>query len=94
MDLCAKRYASPFELLNMLIEQHTLSDFILDLNRIKTEEQVWDVWLYKVTDKNFNDFRRSVLPRSPSSSGNSKADIEIAIESSRSALEQFKGDNL
>lgn len=87
--MCAKRYTSPFELLDMLIEQSSLSGFILDLNRIRTEEQVWDVWLYKCTDKNFEDFRRSVLGSGSSKSGDSKTDIAKAVESSRNALAEF-----
>ena len=90
MDLCNRRYANPFDMLSFQIELNSCAKFIKDLDQIITEEKIWDVWLHKVEDKNFEQFRRLVLGNSGSpSKKDNKTDIEDALESARDAISQF-----
>ena len=60
MDLLFKRYASPFVLLDNLIANASLSNFIDDLFKFigeeKQEETTWQFFLHKVFDKSWKEF--------------------------------------
>lgn len=58
MDLIFKRYSSPFLLLNTLIENNQFIEFIDDLIDITNEEKVYELWLYKINDKEYHQFRK------------------------------------
>ncbi len=60
MDLLAKRYANPFVLLDEMISQHRLLEFVYEINAIKNEEDLFNVWLYRVWDKPFNEWKESL----------------------------------
>lgn len=57
MDLLCKRYASPFLLLNEVIRNQRLNEFIFKLYEIRNEEQTYEIWLHKVDDKSYNEFK-------------------------------------
>lgn len=72
------------------MELNRLNQFITDLNMIRTEEQIWDVWLYKVQDKGYEEFKNSVLPKvNKEGSSDDKTDIERAVKSSRDVISEF-----
>ena len=90
MDLCYKRYANPLEVLSFQIEMNSCTKFIKDLDQIITEEKIWDVWVHKVDDKNYDQFKKLVLGNSVSQSEkDNKTNIEDALKSARDAISQF-----
>ena len=60
MDLLFTRYASPFVLLDNLIANNSLSDFIDDFFKFINEEQQedtkWQFFLHKVFGKSWKEF--------------------------------------
>lgn len=60
MDLLAKRYANPFILLDTMIEQGRLFEFVREVNLIKNEEDLLHIWVHRVFDKPFNEWKESL----------------------------------
>lgn len=61
MDLLATRYANPFFLLDEMAAQGRLFEFVCEVNLIKNEERLWEVWLNKVWDnKDFDEWKESL----------------------------------
>lgn len=89
MDLLFKRYASPFLLLDNLIISNKFSGFILELINIVNDEEIYDVWLHRVFDKNFSEFKNEVLDRSEVIEV-SDQEIETTINESQKILNNFK----
>lgn len=55
-----KRYSNPL----MLMQTYSMGelvDFILYLYKQEDEEQLWSIWLHKPIEKNFEEFKKSVI---------------------------------
>ena len=86
MDFLCKRYGgSPFFILDRFIEQNRLSEFIYEVWSIHNEEEVFDIWLHKVDDKSYQDFRDSLIPPKPVN----KEEVAKTIEDSTTILKGF-----
>lgn len=64
MDLLFQRYASPFSLLNHYIGlgrfEYFVNKFIETINSEKEEKCTWEIYLHKVFDKSFKEFKESI----------------------------------
>lgn len=86
MDFLCKRYGgSPFFILDRYIERNRLSEFIYEVWSIHNEEEVFDIWLHKVDDKSYQDFRDSLIPPKPIN----KEEVVKTIEDSTNILKGF-----
>lgn len=86
MDFLCKRYGgSPFFILDRYIERNRLSEFIYEVWSIHNEEEVFDIWLHKVDDKSYQDFRDSLIPPKPVN----KEEVVKTIEDSTNILKGF-----
>ena len=86
MDFLCKRYGgSPFFILDRYLEQHRLSEFIYEVWSIHNEEEIFDIWLHKVDDKSYQDFRDSLIPPKPVD----KKEVAKTIEDSMNILKGF-----
>lgn len=86
MDFLCKRYGgSPFFILDRYLEQNRLSEFIYEVWSIHNEEEIFDIWLHKVDDKSYQDFRDSLIPPKPIS----KEEVAKTIEDSTKILNGF-----
>ena len=85
MDLVFHRYASPFLLLNQVIDAGNLSEFVTMLWNVTEEEQQWQYFLAKVFDKSFEDFKESVKPQQPIS----KKELETTVKESLELMNSF-----
>ena len=54
------RYSNPLTLLDSLIENGMLSDYINTLNEKAVFDFEFDVWLHKVADMSFDDWRKQI----------------------------------
>lgn len=54
------RYSNPLTLLEPLIENQMLSEYIDTFNEKVIFDFEFDVWLHKVEDKSFNDWRELI----------------------------------
>lgn len=97
MDLLFKRYASPFSLLDLMIQSNRFSDFIDELMEAHNDDKLWQMYLGVLSnpmlknDISFIDFKKSILESK--SSGNQKPtekDIEATIKKSKEILKDFK----
>ena len=86
MDFLCKRYGgSPFFILDRYLEQNRLSEFIYEVWSIHHEEEIFDIWLHKVDDKSYQDFRDSLIP--PKSVN--EEEVAKTIEDSTNILKGF-----
>lgn len=63
-----QRYSNPLELMDMMIQSGRLCEFMTEMLHIRNEEMeektLWEVWLHKVYDMNWNEFRESLNDKS------------------------------
>lgn len=86
MDFLCKRYGgSPFFILDKYLEQNRLSDFIYEVWSIHNDEEIFDIWLHKVDDKSYQDFRDSLIPSKPVD----EKEVANTIEYSTNILNAF-----
>lgn len=92
MDLLARRYASPFFVLDEMIRQNRLSEFVFEVNQIHYEEEqdkmLWDVWLHKVFDKGFGEWKRSIQTKVEATT-TSESELEATVTNSKELLNGF-----
>ena len=90
MDLLFKRYASPFLLLDNIIESGRLDEFVDSLIETTDEEKMWEVYLNTlyVNRKSFNEFiepiKRTQAPEM------TREDLEATVKSTKDILNDFK----
>lgn len=46
--------------MDQIIENSRFCDFLVEFFEIKKEEEIYELWLYKVQDKSFKDFKNEV----------------------------------
>lgn len=86
MDFLCKRYGgSPFFIIDRYLEQNRLSEFIYEVWSIYNEEEIYEIWLHKVDDKSYQDFRDSLIPPKPVN----KEEVAKTIEDSTNILKGF-----
>lgn len=91
MDLLFKRYASPFLLLDGMIQASSFAHFVAELMRIINEEKEWEVWMHRAKDKTYDEFKRAI--NSPSITPKeeiNESDLEAIVKDSSSILNNFK----
>ncbi len=92
MDLLAKRYASPFVVMDEMIRAGRFYEFVVEVNSIvfeeKQEELYWDIWLHKVFNQDWHEWRESVRARSEAQSM-TESDLEATITASYELLNGF-----
>ena len=94
MDLLFKRYANPFLLLNQVIEQKRLVDFIYELSEIKKEEETFETWLNKfsiLSDIQYQEYKAKVEEISkPKDESSNELNLEVAFKNTFNILDNFK----
>lgn len=60
MDLVYQRYSNPLTLLDSLIANEMFSEHIDTLNEKVIFDFEFNVWLHKIEDKSFNDWRKEI----------------------------------
>lgn len=92
MDLLFSKYASPFLLIDTLIQTNSLSEYISDMYRFtaeeKQEQSKWEFFLHKVYDESWNDFN----DRMKSEEHAKTVDVGAAISKSNDIMKNFIPD--
>ena len=92
MDLLFQRYASPFVFLDGYIQTGRFCEFINEFGEIqhkeKEDEKMWEVYLHKVWDKSFVEFREQVEIEN-NNRNMSESDFETTIKHSINILKNF-----
>lgn len=86
MDLLFNRYASPFILLDGMLETGRFCDFIQKFIDIQNDEKIYRLWLHKVYEKPYAEFKDQVIqaakPVNP-------VNLETTIRESENILSNF-----
>lgn len=91
-----KRYSNPLMLLQQMLDSRQCPEFIDKViqwnNEEKEENWLWEVWLHKVFDKEFNEFV-SQCKKEPADLGKEteKSNIEATVNRSVELLNDFSG---
>lgn len=90
MDLLFKRYASPFLLLDTIIESNRLDEFVDSLIEVTDEEKLWEVYINTLytNNKSFSDFikpmkQKQAIPMT-------RENLEATVKNTKDILNNFK----
>ena len=68
-----------------MIDQKRLSEFVLEFVDLENEKTLWELYLHKVFDKSFNEFKNSI----PKASVRPKENVETTVKNSFNILNGF-----
>ena len=86
-----KRYSSPFSLFDELIESNQFNDFIVTLNTKYIEDLEYELWLHKVYDKSFEEFKKDIsISRDAQAGYMDEEDVKATVKKSNEILSNFK----
>lgn len=92
MDRLFARYADPFSFINGMIRTGRFSDFVTDFKAAtdseKEEKANWEVWLHKVWDATYGDFKKGIEDTKRNQRMSIGA-IETTINESQNILNDF-----
>lgn len=80
MDLAFNRYANPFLLFDTMISNGSFLDFILTMYKQVDEDKLFDIWLHKVYDMQWEDFIKEVRV------SNEEVNVEEVIKGTNDVL--------
>ena len=85
-----KRYSSPFSLFDELIESNQFNDFIVTLNTKYIEDLEYELWLHKVYDKSFEEFKKDIsISRDAQAGYMNEEDVKATVKKSNEILSNF-----
>lgn len=89
-DLLFSRYASPQILIDQLILNGDFFDWVIEFINGENDRQAWEVWLHKIFDKSFEEFRNSIRQNQAGQMDDEQ--LETTISNSKSILDGFIPD--
>ena len=85
-----KRYSNPFSLFDELIESNQFNDFIMTLNTKYIEDLEYELWLHKVYDKSFEEFKKDIsISRDAQAGYMDEEDVKATVKKSNEILSNF-----
>ena len=96
MDLLARRYASPFLMLDEFIRLHQLHDFITETLKTIADEKVaekrWEYYLHRVHGMTFEEYVRKCEEPEAQEATKQMTDTQISnvVNDSRNILQGLK----
>lgn len=88
MDLLFKRYASPFLLVDQMLQTGQFSTFVTELFDFDSDERLWNIFLHKVEGLSFIEWKASLGQESNQKM--TKNEIETTINDSFDILNGFE----
>lgn len=88
MDLLFKRYASPYLLVDQMLETGDFFDFVIEVFQSNEDDRLWDFFLHKVEGKTFDEYKAEIFGNS--NLGMTKNDIETTVSDSYSLIKDFE----
>jgi hypothetical protein len=96
MDLLFKRYASPYSFIQGMIDtgrfEEFVTNFVLTLNKEKSDKTEWEFFLHKVFDKSYNEWQEEVRTINKNQQI-STVDVETIIKHTNDIINQFNSQN-
>ena len=85
-----KRYSNPFSLFDELIESNQFNDFIMTLNTKYIEDLEYELWLHKVYDKSFEEFKKDIsISRDAQAGYMNEENVKATVKKSNEILSNF-----
>ena len=88
MDLLFKRYASPFLLVDQMIQVRQFSEFVSQLHEMDSDDGLWQFFLHKVDGLSFDEWK-SKLSDNQSGTQMSNNEIETTIIDACNVIKHF-----
>ena len=95
MDLCFKRYASPFSIINQFLKVGRFAEFVDNLinteNKEKDEQRCWEFYIsarMQLYEGSFEDFKEGLKNNRENANMTAK-DIEATVNHSMKILNNF-----
>lgn len=90
MDLLFKRYASPFDYLDTLLDCNNIVDGVINIWETADDDKAWEMYLSNnpYNEKSFEDWKKELQQKTPKAM--SEAEIGATIEKSQNILKNFK----
>jgi hypothetical protein len=88
MDLLFQRYASPFIFIDGMLETGRFCEFVSEFVNAKLETDEWEIYLHKVWDKSFSDFKEAIKNNSENRLMTERQ-IEATVQNSANILSNF-----
>ena len=96
MDLLFSRYASPFLLLDSMLECGRFLEVVSEIYDMNNErvinDTLFDTWLHKDFENDYSEFRR--LVKQPMETPSQDIDFETTINDSRNILKNFNFEGI
>lgn len=96
MDLLFKRYASPYSFIQGMIDtgrfEEFVTNFVLTVNKEKSDKTDWEFFLHKVFDKSYNEWQEEVRTINKNQQI-SEVDVETTIKHTNDIINQFNSQN-
>lgn len=90
LDVVFKRYSNPLILFDGLIETNQFADFVDTIKTKYTEDLEYELWLHKVYNKSFDEFKESMRISKEAQNGYmNEDDIKTTIQKSADILGDF-----
>lgn len=92
MDLLSQRYANPCFFMDGMIQTGRFNEFVDNLiqahNDELEEKTMWDVWLHKIWEGGFDEFKESVKSDMKNQNMSART-IEATVQDSLDILKNF-----
>lgn len=88
MDLMFTRYSDPFSFMDSLIDNGSFSTGINKIYELQNEDVSWELYLHKVFDKSFDQFKKDIS-RNIQKDRLTSAEFNATIEMSKSILKSI-----
>ena len=96
MDLLFKRYASPYSFIQGMIDtgrfEEFVTNFVLTVNKEKSDKIEWEFFLHKVFDKSYNEWQEEVKTINKNQKI-STVDVKTTIKNTNEIINQFNSQN-
>ena len=91
MDLLFKRYASPFDYLNILLESGNFARGVVNIWETYNDDKSWDYYLSNnpMNNKSFEDWKKETQMKHEMQKPMSKAQVSATVKKSQDILKGF-----
>lgn len=88
------KYASPMILLDKMILTHRFHEFVGEFVKLHNEEiedsTAWELWLHRIFDRDFKDFKAALNGEQAPGDTPSAAELESTVRDSMKILSDFR----
>lgn len=88
-----QRYSDPLTLVDKMIQSRRLNEFVIQFMKLRNKDvedkTIWEMWLHKVFDKTFGEFKDSVSGYAPEDDTPTEEELAETVRGSMMTLNNF-----